>query len=154
VSKGGIQQNACNNCGNCVTGCNTGAKNTTLMNYIPDAHNHGCSIFTEIAVKYISRDTTTNLWTLHCVKYFDDKDPVEVTITCDVCIVAAGCLGSTELLLRSKKNGLNMSDMVGQKFTSNGDAMGFAYNGDAELNGVGYHMGDASKSYSCLTNNC
>src|SRR5262249_29395141 len=37
----GIQQPACNSCGNCVGGCNTGSKNALIMNYLPDAHHHG-----------------------------------------------------------------------------------------------------------------
>ena len=37
----GVPQAKCNNCGDCCSGCNVGAKNTTLMNYIPDAWNHG-----------------------------------------------------------------------------------------------------------------
>ena len=43
----GVTQPACNNCGNCVAGCNVGAKNTVLMNYLPDAVRHGAAIFTE-----------------------------------------------------------------------------------------------------------
>lgn len=41
----GIPQPACNNCGNCLAGCNTGAKNTLTMNYIQDALNHGAELF-------------------------------------------------------------------------------------------------------------
>jgi cholesterol oxidase len=136
VSKGGIKQEACTNCGNCVTGCNYGAKNTTLMNYLPDAHTHGTTIFTEVAVRYIEKEGEK--WRLRCRVYEDGKEPTDFSITCDVCIVAAGCLGSTEILLRSKEKGLGMSDMVGKKFTSNGDVMGFAYNGNAEVDGIGY----------------
>ena len=44
----GVEQPACNLCGNCVTGCNTGAKSTLLMNYLPDAWNHGAEIFTQV----------------------------------------------------------------------------------------------------------
>ena len=32
-------------CGDCVSGCNNKAKNTTLMNYLPDAWNHGAEIY-------------------------------------------------------------------------------------------------------------
>ena len=47
--------------------------------------------------------------------------------------VAAGCLGTNEILLRSKlkyeqsdgKEGLPLSDMVGKKFSTNGDFFGF-----------------------------
>ena len=43
-----FDQPACNACGNCVSGCNTGAKNTLNMNYLPDAKVHGAKIFTEV----------------------------------------------------------------------------------------------------------
>ena len=44
----GIQQPACNGCGNCLSGCNTGAKNTLNLNYLADAKAHGAHIFTEV----------------------------------------------------------------------------------------------------------
>src|ERR1700722_4609737 len=37
----GVRQNACNLCGDCCSGCNYGAKNTVLMNYLPNAYAHG-----------------------------------------------------------------------------------------------------------------
>jgi cholesterol oxidase len=51
----GVEQKACNGCGDCVTGCNYHAKNTTLMNYLPDARNHGAEIFTEVAVDRVEQ---------------------------------------------------------------------------------------------------
>ena len=44
----GTPQSACNGCGNCMSGCNTGAKNTVAMNYIPDAVQHGAEVFTQV----------------------------------------------------------------------------------------------------------
>lgn len=44
----GTPQSACNGCGNCMSGCNTGAKNTVAMNYIPDAVQHGADVFTQV----------------------------------------------------------------------------------------------------------
>ncbi|MGH9470363.1 MAG: NAD-binding protein, partial [Terriglobia bacterium] len=35
----GVQQRPCVCCGDCVTGCNYAAKNTLIMNYLPDARN-------------------------------------------------------------------------------------------------------------------
>ena len=48
VNHVGVEQRKCSLCGDCVSGCNYGAKNTTLMNYLPDAHNHGADIFTGV----------------------------------------------------------------------------------------------------------
>src|SRR4029453_15402379 len=47
----GVEQVACTMCGDCVTGCNHGAKNTVAMNYLPDAVAHGAEIFCEAAVR-------------------------------------------------------------------------------------------------------
>ena len=55
VNQFGVPQQACIGCGDCVSGCNFHAKNTTLMNYLPDAVNFGAEIFTEVAVTYLER---------------------------------------------------------------------------------------------------
>ena len=44
----GVPQPKCTGCGNCVGGCNVGAKNTLNMNYLPDAKAHGAELFTEV----------------------------------------------------------------------------------------------------------
>ena len=52
----GVEQRRCTLCGDCVTGCNEWAKNTTLMNYLPDAWNHGAHIFTHTRVRHVARE--------------------------------------------------------------------------------------------------
>ncbi|MFY0523082.1 GMC family oxidoreductase N-terminal domain-containing protein [Archangium gephyra] len=44
VNEAGVTQKACNLCGDCCSGCNPGAKNTLLMNYLPDAKRHGAAL--------------------------------------------------------------------------------------------------------------
>jgi len=48
------------------------------------------------------------------------------TVTADKVIVAAGTMGTTEIMLRSKKRGLpGLSDAVGSGFSTNGDYLAF-----------------------------
>jgi cholesterol oxidase len=134
----GVEQPACNSCGNCVGGCNVGAKNTLMMNYLPDARNHGAEIFTRTAVRRVERRGTR--WVVH----FDllEAGPKRFNapglfVAADVVVLAAGSLGSTEILLRSRESGLPVSGRLGEGFTGNGDVLGFAYNADQFIGGVG-----------------
>ena len=61
----------------------------------------------------------------------------EETIRAAHVIIGAGAIGSTKLLLRSKERGLNISDQTGKRFSTNGDALGFSYNGAKTANSVG-----------------
>jgi len=135
----GIQQNACVLCGDCCLGCNYGAKNTVLMNYLPDAHAHGAQVFTEVAVRSVQRGQGT--WRV----VFDvlgagrgryGTAPSQF-ITADVVVLAAGTLGSTEILLRSRDQGLEMSERLGYGFSGNGDVLAFAYDTSRPVRGVG-----------------
>lgn len=134
----GIKQPKCTNCGDCVTGCNVGAKNTTAMNYLPDAFNHGADIFTEIHVRHIER--MGDFWQVyfHPVKIGRENfDAPLMFIRAKNVILSAGSLGSTEILLRSAQHGLQLSDRLGKSFTGNGDVLGFGYNNDVPIHGIG-----------------
>lgn len=125
TNKFGVPQPACSNCGDCVSGCNVGAKNTTLMNYLPDAVKHGAEIFTEAKVLYVERDGEK--WRVHVRHNVEDASEAPIIITADHVVLGAGTLGSTEILLRSREKGLSVSDRLGTGFSGNGDALGFAY---------------------------
>ncbi|MEZ0605490.1 alpha/beta fold hydrolase [Paraburkholderia sp. IW21] len=137
----GVEQKACVGCGDCNSGCNYDAKNSTHMNYLPDAVAHGAHIFTGTAVHSVLRDATTQKWIVRFqeVKLGRERyHAPDLFVSADIVIVSAGTIGSTALLLRSRKEGLTVSDMLGKHFTGNGDVLAFAYNTEDVINGVGW----------------
>jgi cholesterol oxidase len=135
----GVRQNACTLCGDCCSGCNYGAKNTVLMNYLPDAYSHGAHIFTEVAVQSVRR--CEGKWRVAFDVLFDggERSPgvLSRVVTADVVVLAAGTLGSAQILLRSRELGLPVSGRLGQGFSGNGDVLAFAYGADCSVRGVG-----------------
>lgn len=130
----GYVQPACNLCGNCCSGCNTGAKNTVNTNYIADAWANGAEIFTGLTVTRVEKSPAKDAgW----VVYFRPTDELERPaeweatgerfVLADRVVLGAGSLGSTEILLRSQaESGLNLSDMLGHHYSGNGDSLGAA----------------------------
>ncbi len=148
----GVEQHGCNNCGNCVGGCNIGAKNTLLMNYLPDAHNHGAEIFTGCSVRRLERKGKR--WLVR----FDVSGSEmrkfgasSMFVAAETVILAAGSLGSTEILLRSREAGLSLSEKLGHSFTGNGDVLGFAYNADQPIHGIGVGSHRLGGPGPCIT---
>jgi len=135
----GVEQLPCNHCGDCVSGCNNKAKNTTLMNYLPDATNHGAEIFCQAQVRHLERDGDG--WIVH-FQYLDSGrekfDAPTLFVKADIVVVSAGTLGSTEILLRSRDKGLVMSGQLGENMSGNGDILGFGHNCAQTINGIGF----------------
>jgi len=135
----GVEQHKCADCGDCVTGCNYAAKNTLIMNYLPDAVNHGAEIFTEVSVRWVERKG--NQWVVQCEVLGAGREKFKapaVAVTADIVVLGAGTLGSTEILLRSAQHGLLLSSQLGERFTGNGDVLAFGYNTAQVINGVGW----------------
>ncbi|XP_065826927.1 cholesterol oxidase-like [Oscarella lobularis] len=139
VNDQGIHQPACVLCGDCNTGCNYGSKNTLLMNYLPDAKQHGAVMFCRVWVSDICR-LNDDKWLINCKYAGDDSVPEHAfSVTADIVMLGAGSLGSTEILLRSREqNGLAVSSTCGQKFGTDGDFFGLSYNGSDVVNGCGF----------------
>ena len=132
----GVEQAPCTDCGNCVTGCNVGAKNTLCMNYLPMASDAGADIFTNTEVSWIEK-LTSGGWRVHGKRYgklFHDGFSLDARNV----IVAGGAINSTEILMRSEMHGLRVSPALGSGFSGNGDFFGLAYNGDYQTNVLGY----------------
>lgn len=140
TSEAGVHQPACNNCGDCVTGCNYGSKNTVLMNYLPDAANFGAEIFTEVRVQRVSRAEGGAGYRVHYRALSTGQEiygAPDTFVTAGIVVLAAGTLGTTEILLRSRAAGLPLSDRLGARFSGNGDMLAFSYNGDRPTHAVG-----------------
>ncbi len=134
----GVEQKPCNGCGDCCSGCNYSAKNTLIMNYLPDAHRHGAEIYTQVNVRYVEK--AGQQWKVHynlLPTGHEKLDAPAAFITADIVVLAGGTLGSTELLLRSKQQGLACSDNTGTHFTGNGDFLAFSFNADERANAIG-----------------
>ena len=134
-----VKLEACTFCGDCCSGCNIGAKKTTAVTYLPDAINHGASIFTEVDVGYLQR-TGNSRWRVFYkpVGFGRERfDSPLLYLEADIVVLGAGSLGSTGILLRSADHGMQLSSRLGKGFSGNADTLSFAYNNDAAVNGVG-----------------
>lgn len=130
----GVTQAACTLCGDCCSGCNVGAKNTVAATYLPDARAHGAEIFTELTVDYIEK--RDGGWRVHFAPS-GDKNGEARHVDARSVVLAAGTLGSTEILLRSRDQGLKCSDRLGTRFSANGDIIAFALGGSERVNAIG-----------------
>jgi len=135
VSAGGVAQAACTLCGDCCAGCNVGAKNTVALTYLPDAVRHGAEVFTHVRVSHIER-AADGAWTVHATRT-DVRSEPPIALKADSVVLAAGTLGSTEILLRSRDMGLAVSDRLGERFSANGDIIAFGYGAKEPVNAIG-----------------
>lgn len=115
----------CERQGRCFLGCLPGARHTlnkTLIEHALKDRAWGITLKSLAEVDYITRGVAGG----YDVHYSDLRDDSKHVVNAGKVILAAGCLGSTEILLRSRnKGGLTLSDKVGSRFSSNGDFAGF-----------------------------
>lgn len=141
VNPAGVEQAACTSCGDCCGGCNVGAKNTVALTYLPDAVRHGAALFTGGTVRSLAR-SAEGMWSVDVVPTGGAPEAVR-TVSARMIVLAAGTLGSTEILLRSRAQGLPLSDRLGQGFSGNGDIIAFGYGARLPVRSVG--VGHPSK---------
>jgi cholesterol oxidase len=147
VNPAGLRQPACTGCGDCCGGCNVGAKNTVALTYLPDAARHGAEIFTELGVSHLEPGRAGR-WRI-VARPLGSPGPAgvpaspeggaegECAIEADLVVLAAGTLGSSEVLLRSRERGLALSDRLGHGFSANGDIIAFGYGANLPVDAIG-----------------
>lgn len=136
-----VKLNKCILCGDCATGCNHGAKESLDTNLLVNAWRNGAQIVTGATVHKIRRCDTGRAW---CIDVFHTEEKLRkrqgaaFQLRAGKVILSAGTFGSTEILLRSSSssNDLKLSRQLGQRFSSNGDAIFVAYDQKAEVNAV------------------
>lgn len=125
----GMVQRPCTLCGDCITGCNVGAKNTLQTNYLPVARHNGTEMFTQVEVNSIEKKS--GYYRVH-MTYFDDQhDKITrhpVSINSKMVVVGAGSPGSPSILLDSQTNHFQFSPKLGHNWSGNGDTIGFVIN--------------------------
>ena len=120
-----LTQDPCDYSGNCMLGCSEHAKNTLDLNYIPLAQQNGADLFPLHEVDKIE-PVHGKGYRVHFCRLDPERparyDPGSV-IGAKV-IVAAGTVGSNELLLRCRdvhQTLPNLSAALGRRFSGNGD---------------------------------
>ena len=125
----GVAQGTCVHCGNCDIGCQVKAKNTLDLNYLAVAEKHGAEIRPlHLVIKLEalgdgSDKSTGSGWRVHFDR-LEGGERIAGSLTAQRVIVAAGSIGSTELLLRCRDEHGTLPDLsprLGKGWAFNGD---------------------------------
>lgn len=144
----GVHRYGCTDCGDCSMVCNVGAKNTLASNYLPMARHFGVQLFTRVEVDRVELADEDIGYRLHCLRRTggDGRRTAAHVILARRVVLAAGSLGSTAILLRSRAGGLALSGRLGEGFSGNGDAFAVAYNTDRVTNAQGFGTGGGERA--------
>jgi choline dehydrogenase-like flavoprotein len=147
-------KNYCERQGRCNVGCLPGARHTLnkqLMEVVlKSATNPNPPMELQtLAEVDVIRAMPEGGYEVNCLRR-DKKDPsktTQETVTADVVIVSAGCVGTNEILLRSKARETlpGLSEKVGFGFSTNGDYIAFLENTREHLSLV---RGPVTTSYA------
>ncbi|MSO57372.1 MAG: hypothetical protein EXQ55_10720 [Acidobacteria bacterium] len=119
VNAEGREQGTCVHLGNCDVGCDVNARNTLDLNYLARAEKKGAEIRPLRLVRAIASEAGTYRVTFDRI---DKGALIAGSLTARIVIVAAGSIGSTELLLRSRDLAQtlpNLSRFLGHNWSSN-----------------------------------
>jgi cholesterol oxidase len=126
----GVAQQGCQNLGRCDIGCPVNAKNTVDITYVARAEAHGAEVYPLHLVTTLDPPQgDRDRWR---VAYRDLDSGDEGTVEAPVVVLAAGTVGSSRLLLRNRKRLPRLSPALGSRFSGNGDALGLAFDPQAE----------------------
>lgn len=136
LSSGNVELRGCRRCGDCATGCNHGAKSSLDVNLLVRAHRRGAQLFSGATVLRLERESPAGTWIAHAVHTnakLRARYGATVPVRARRIVLAAGALGSVEILLRSQSAALSFSSRLGQRVSTNGDMLVVDYDTDKDV---------------------
>ncbi|MFF5934296.1 GMC oxidoreductase [Streptomyces sp. NPDC012508] len=120
----GPSRTACTECGECMTGCRHGAKNTLNENYLYLAEKAGAVVHPMTSVVALTEDSRGG-YAVKTLPTDDRKRGRGRTFTAPRVVVAAGTYGTQSLLHRMKDTGLlpRISARLGELTRTNSEAL-------------------------------
>ncbi|MEU9862607.1 GMC family oxidoreductase [Streptomyces sp. NPDC047971] len=120
----GPSRKACTECGECMTGCRHGAKNTLNENYLYLAEKAGAVVHPMTSVIALTEDSRGG-YAVRTLPTDDKKKGKGRTFTAPRVVVAAGTYGTQTLLHRMKDTGLlpRISGRLGELTRTNSEAL-------------------------------
>ena len=120
----GPARTGCTNCGECMTGCRHGAKNTLVKNYLYLAEQAGAQVVAETTVADI-RELADGGFELSVRGSSAWRGSGQRSIRAGQVIVAAGALGTAKLLqkVRAAGNLQGLSDRLGHLSRTNSESL-------------------------------
>lgn len=116
---------ACLACGDCATGCNHEAKQSLDANLLLQAWRQGAELVCGASVQHLERHPGGGwqVFVQHSDELLRQRQGQPFVVRARQVVLAAGSLGSTEILMRSRRRGLALSRLLGQRFSGNGDVL-------------------------------
>jgi cholesterol oxidase len=131
----GPLRKGCAECAGCMVGCRENAKNTLDRNYLWFAEKHGVKILSGTkANRIVFRDNLYHIDTKNITSFLKLK---RKTFTAKGIVVAAGALGTLELLLKQKHKYETLpalSDMLGHELRTNAETLCAVSGANEKLN--------------------
>lgn len=143
-------QPECTLCGDCTTGCNVGAKNTLMMNYLPEAVQAGAKIFTQVEVSHLQKDPRGGFRIFyHHTDELDRMGPAAPLreLAAPRVVLSAG-IASVAILEQSRRKdpSFGVSPMLGRNFSTNADLSAVGYNTKLVTDTLGFGNRDDERS--------
>ncbi|MFG3346780.1 GMC oxidoreductase [Streptomyces sp. NPDC048018] len=120
----GPSRRACTECGECMTGCRHGAKNTLNENYLYLAEKAGAVVHPMTSVVAVTEDSRGG-YAVRTLPTDNRKKGAGRTFTAPRVVIAAGTYGTQTLLHRMKDTGLlpHISGRLGELTRTNSEAL-------------------------------